>query len=314
VTDEPARPDHAPWPALDFADWAETHDTLHMCLQIVGKVKLELSPFLNQWWEVALQLTARGLSTGTIPSQDRTFDIEFDFVAETVDVRVSDGAARHVALRPRPVADFYHDLMAALADLGIDVAISTVPAEVENGTRFELDTGHASYEGDAVRRWWQILLGVERIINRYRTRFGGKASPVLFYWGGFDLNHTRFNGKRPTPPTHGGRLTEYGEDEENFAIGFWPGSATFPHPSFYAYITPAPAGIERAKVSPGPARFEPAMQEFILLYDDARQEASPSQAIAEFFQSAYDVSTQLARWDTDSLKAHVPDLHKSTGR
>jgi hypothetical protein len=308
MRDQPAPTEHAVWPALDFADWAETHDTLHMCLQVVGKVKLALSPYLNQWWEVAFQLTARGLSTGTIPHHDRTFDVEFDFVAETVAVRVSDGTSREVALRPRPVADFYQDLTAALSELNIDVTISTAPAEVESGIPFERDTVHASYDGDAVRRWWRILLGVERIINRYRTGFGGKASPVLFYWGGFDLNHTRFNGHPTTPPAQGGRLTEYGEDEENFAVGFWPGSASFPHAAFYAYITPAPAGIEQATVLPEPARFEPTMQEFMLLYDDARQQTSPSQAIADFFHSAYAASTQLAGWDTDTLAAHVPDL------
>jgi hypothetical protein len=301
-------PSVSDWPALDFADWADTHDTLHMCLQMVGKVKLALSPFLNQWWEVAFQLTARGLSTGTIPYRNRTFDIEFDFVSAEVVVRVSDGTRRDVALGPRPVAEFYHELMTALTELDIAVTISTAPAEVADGTPFETDTAHTSYDGEAVRRWWHVLLSVEQVINRYRTGFRGKASPVLFYWGGFDLNHTRFNGNRATPPKRGGRLTEFGEDEENFAIGFWPGSAAFPHAVFYAYVTPAPATIEAASISPAAARFEPTMQEFVLLYDDARRHESPAEAITEFFDSAYQVSARLAGWDTASLVAHVPDL------
>ena len=295
-----------PWPDLPYPAWRETKDTLHMFTQVVGKVKLELCPFLNQWWEVAFGLTARGLGTGPIPHGEASFDVEFDFVAHRVVVRHSDGAERAVELRPRSVADFHAALMGALGELGVDVEINTLPSEVPDPIRFEEDEVHASYDGEHAARYWRILLGVSRVMERYRTPFHGKSSPVNFYWGGFDLSETRFTGRSIPPPAEGGRIMEYGEDEENFAVGFWPGADPFPHPILYAYMIPAPEGQERLSVQPAAARFEPGLGEFVLLYEDARAGGDPAAAIAAFFQSTYEACADLAGWDRAALEGHVP--------
>jgi Family of unknown function (DUF5996) len=186
------------WPALPYAEWKDTLDTLHMWTQIVGKLKLELSPFLNEWWQVAFTVTARGLTTSTIPFGHRVFQVDFDFIDHRLDIRVSDGGARSLPLLPRSVADFYEEFMAALGQLGIGVQITTNPVEVENTTPFDQDQVHASYDADSVTRYWRILLQTDRLLQSYRSPFVGKSSPVLFWWGTFDLAETRFSG-RPAP-------------------------------------------------------------------------------------------------------------------
>ena len=228
-------------------------------------------------------------------------------------IRVSDGRRKEVALEPRSVADFYALFMGRLADLGIDVKIWTIPSEMVHGIRFEQDTTHASYDGEYVQRWWRAMLAVGRVMERFRTPFHGKSSPVQFFWGGFDLDATRFNGKSTTPPSSGGRIMEFGEGAANFAIGFWPGTEQFPHAALYSYMMPAPEGLASAQIRPEAARFDAALGEFVLPYDDVRRPSSPEEAAAAFFQSTYEAAAQLAGWDRSALEGHVPDLRPKKG-
>lgn len=298
------------WPELPYEAWKDTRDTLHLWTQMVGKVKLELCPFVNQWWEVAFLLSARGMTTGPIPSGTETFDIEFDFIDHRLVIRVSDGQRKALTLEPRSVADFYALFMGGLADLGIDVKISSMPSEIPNAIRFEQDTAHTSYDAEYVQRWWRAMLAVGGVMERFRTPFHGKSSPVQFFWGGFDLDATRFNGKPTTPTPHGGRIMEYGEDAENFAIGFWPGTEQFPYAALYSYMMPAPEGLASAQIRPDAAHFDATLGEFVLPYDDVRRAPSPEEAAASFFQSTYEAAAQLAGWDRTALEGHVPDLRK----
>jgi hypothetical protein len=222
------------WPALPHEEWKDTLETLHMWTQIVGKVKLELAPFLNEWWEVGFTVTARGLTTATIPAGRRIFQVDFDFLDHRLDIRVSDGTARSLPLAPRSVADFYHEFMAALAAPGIQVQVMTTPVEVENTIPFDQDQVHAAYDAEYVTRWWRIMVQVERLLQQYRTTFVGKSSPVLFYWGSFDLNATRFSGRPAPERTWPARWRALAEDQEQAAAGFWPGSGTMQEPAFYA--------------------------------------------------------------------------------
>jgi len=299
------------WPELVFEEWKDTRDTLHLWTQIVGKVKLELCPFLNQWWEIALHPNARGLTTGLIPWHGESFEIHFDFIDHRLVILMSDGRTQEITLEPRTVADFYHLFMNTLKSLGIEVTISTMPAELPNPTPFDQDTTHASYGKAAVHNWWRIMLASARVMEKFRTPFHGKSSPVNFFWGGFDLNESRFNGKPATPPSYGGRIMKYGENEENFAIGFWSGTEQFPHAAFYTYMTPAPDKIAEVHIQPEAAHFDTNMGEFILLYDDLRRASSPEEALLTFFQSTYEASASLAGWDRAVLEGNVPNLAKA---
>jgi hypothetical protein len=293
------------WPELPFAAWAETRETLHLCAQVVGKVKLALCPYRNQWWQVTLALTARGLSTGLIPWRDESFQIDLDLVGERLSVQTSTGAERHVALGPQSIAGFYESLLGLLGELGIEPLISTMPSELEHATPFEQDTVERPFDAESARRWWRVTLGMERAFQRFQTPFHGKSSPIHLFWGGLDLNCTRFSG-RPAPIEEADFIRSYAEDQENFSFGFWPGSADFPQMLVYAYIYPAPAGIEAAAVEPADARYDASLGEFVLLYEDVRGAASPDEAIARFLETTYEASTTLAGWDRRSLEGHVP--------
>ncbi len=296
------------WSTLAFETWSDTRATLHLWTQVVGKVKLELCPFLNQWWEVTFFLTARGLTTGPIPYRAESFEVIFDFLSHNLIINMSDGRTQEMTLEPRTVADFYHLFMETLTTLEIDVTISTLPVELPEPINFEKDTVHASYDRTAVQKWWRIMLATGRVMDRFRTPFHGKSSPVQFYWGGFDLDETRFSGKAVTPPSYGGRIMKYGENEENFAIGFWPGTEQFPHASYYAYMSPAPEKIAEVHVEPKSASFNAKMGEFILLYDDVRTASSPEETLLTFFQSTYEASATLAGWNRTTLEGNVPNL------
>jgi Family of unknown function (DUF5996) len=296
------------WPELAFEGWKDTRNTLHLWMQVVGKVKLELCPFLNQWWQVAFFQTARGLTTGPIPWREESFEVNFDFIDHRVVINVSDGRKQEMTLEPRTVADFYRLFMQALGALGIQVSISTLPAEIPDAIHFEKDTTHAAYDKTAAHNWWRILLATSRVMDRFRTPFHGKSSPVQFFWGGFDLDATRFNGKSTPPPANGGRIMAYGENEENFAIGFWPGTEQFPNAAFYAYIVPAPARLAEAAIQPKAAHYDATLGEFILLYSDVRDASSPEEALRAFFQSTYEACVTLAGWDRAALEGNVPDL------
>jgi len=300
----------AAWPPLPYTEWQDTCETLHLYLQVVGKVKLELCPFLNQWWEVALLVSARGLSTGPIPLKDRTFDVEFDFVDHRVAIHVSDGQKRELSLTSQPVAEFYRQFMDTLHSLGIDVQITTMPSEIPNALPLDTDTTHRTYDGEYARRWWTVLLTTERIMNRFRAPFHGKSSPVNLFWGGMDLNHTRFNGQLHQTDPKLDRMMRFGENEANFSTGFWPGSEQAPA-AFYAYMTPAPEGVEKAQIQPASAQYVAQMGEFFFPYDAARQSDAPEESVFAFFQSTYAACAGLAGWDRTALEGDVPDLQRT---
>jgi hypothetical protein len=295
-----------PWPPLVYAEWAETRETLHLWAQILGKVKLALCPYRNQWWQVSLTLTARGLSTGLIPWHEQSFQVELDLVSERLVVHTSGGAEEGFALGPISVASFYRSFMELLGSLGIEPSFSTMPSELEGAIPFEQDDEHASFDADAARRWWSATLAIERAFQRFQTPFHGKSSPVQLFWGGLDLNCTRFSGRPAPVRDEDDVIRRYAEDQENYAFGFWPGSSDFPHAILYAYIFPTPDGIAETRVEPAEARYDAALGEFVLPYDDIRRAASPDDTIACFLETTYRASARLAGWNRDALEGHVP--------
>lgn len=300
------------WPSLPLSDWQGTQETLHLWTQVVGKIKLELTPFLNEFWNVAFALTPRGLTTGPIPNGRGAFAIDFDFVDHTLFIRGSDGHTRSMPLIPRSVASFYTELLATVRSMGIEVTINPLPVEVPNPISCEMDTVHASYDPEPVERWWRIMVHTERILQRFRSPFAGKNSPVNFFWGSFDLSVTRFSGRPATPPAGAPRFFQLSERQENLAVGFWPGNPTMSgltlgEPAFYAYIYPEPPGFKEATLRPAAAGYDPSFGEFLLRYEDARKADSPEQAILDFFQSAYEAAATLAIWDRVALERPESD-------
>jgi hypothetical protein len=297
----------APWPELPTAAWRETHATLHLWTQIVGKIRLARTPWLNHSWHVALYVTARGLSTSPIPDGTRYFQIDFDFIDHALRISVSDGATRQFPLLGQSVASFYADIMTALVQLGIHIAIDEMPNELPEPIRFSQDRAHAAYDPDAVRRFFQILVNADRVFKQFRTGFLGKASPVHFFWGSFDLAVTRFSGRRA--PRHPGGVPNLPDEvaceaysHEECSAGFWPGGGAIDYPAFYSYAYPEPAGYRATKVRPDAAFFSEALGEFILPYDAVRIAAQPEQALLEFLQSTYEAAADAARWDRDALE------------
>jgi hypothetical protein len=265
------------------------------------------SPWLNHSWHVALYVTPRGLTTSPIPDATRTFQIEFDFIDHLLRISTSDGAQRQFALAGHSVASFYAAIMAALAELGIPTTIDEMPNELPEPIRFSEDRQHAAYDPDAVRRLLQILVNADRVFKQFRTGFLGKASPVHFFWGSFDLAVTRFSGRRA--PRHPGGVPHLSDDvaceaysHEVSSAGFWPGSGAIDYPAFYCYAYPEPAGFRTTKVRPGAAFFSEALGEFILPYDAVRTAANPDQALLEFLQSTYEAAANAAKWDRDALE------------
>jgi hypothetical protein len=297
----------APWPELPISGWRETYDTLHLWTQIVGKIRFARSPWLNHSWHVALYVTARGLTTSPIPDGTRTFQIDFDFIDHVLRISDSDGAQRQFALAGKSVASFYAAVMAALTELGIQIAIDEMPNELPEPIRFPLDRKHASYDPDAVRRFFQILVNADRVFKQFRTGFLGKASPVHFFWGSFDLAVTRFSGRRA--PRHPGGVPNLPDavaceaySHEECSAGFWPGSGAIDYPAFYSYTYPEPAGYRAIKARPGAAFFSEALGEFILPYDAVRTAADPDSALLDFLQSTYEAAANTAGWDRDALE------------
>lgn len=298
------------WPELPYDAWKDTCETLHLWTQVVGKVKLELSPFLNELWNVGFRLTARGMTTGLMPYRDSVFEVQFDFVDHNLAVLADDGRVKQVPLVPRSVADFYADFMAALRSLGVDIEITTHSVEMPEAIPLDTDREHASYDPLYVNRWWRILVSTEMVLKRYRSSYVGKSSPVLFYWGSFDLAEARYSG-RPAPRIEGPRFYQIAEDEENVACGFWPGNATaggvnLGEPAFYSYTSPAPEGFAKASVEPSSASFNSALGEFVLPYHDARSTESPDEVILSFFRSAYEAGATLRGWDRSHLERRPP--------
>lgn len=299
------------WPDLPFDDWRETQETLHRWTQIVGKVKLELTPFLNEWWNVALSVTPRGLTSGPIPYGNGAFEIAFDFIDHNLSIQTSDGRTRFLPLIPRSVADFYAEFFATLQALNIDVKINPIPVEIVDAVSFELDRTHASYDADMVNRWWRILLQTDAVLQHYRSSFSGKSSPSMFFWGSFDLTTVRFSGRPATPPEGAPRFLQLAEDQENIACGFWPGNAnyagvTLGEPAFYAYIYPEPQGFREARGHPDAAAYHPELGQFILPYSQVRDLPDPGAGILTFFESvsraSYEAAATLGDWDIDALR------------
>jgi hypothetical protein len=296
-----------PWPELPTAAWRDTYATLHLWSQIIGKIRLARSPWLNHSWHVALYVTARGLTTSPIPDGARTFQIDFDFIDHALRISASDGAQRQFALAGHSVASFHAAVMAALAELGIRLTIDEMPNELPEPIRFSLDHGHASYDPDAVRRFLRILVNCDRVFKQFRTGFLGKASPAHFFWGSFDLAVTRFSGRRA--PRHPGGVPHLSDDvaceaysHEVSSAGFWPGSGAVDYPAFYSYAYPEPAGFRATKVRPDAAFFSEALGEFIMPYDAVRRAADPDEALLKFLQSTYDAAANAAKWDRDALE------------
>ncbi|MDB6042927.1 MAG: hypothetical protein JWM63_1478 [Gammaproteobacteria bacterium] len=290
------------WPELPLELWRDTYATLHMWTQIVGKICLALTPRVNHFWNVTLVVTSRGLSTPALPCGERTFNMIFDFVEHQLVVRCSDGAASSIPLSARTVADFYRDTMRMLHELGIDVKIWTLPVEVPDPIRFELDTVHASYDPLYAQRFWQILLQVSRVMQGFRAGFVGKCSPVHFFWGSFDLAVTRFSG-RPAPQRPGAdSITREAYSHEVISHGFWPGSGAAQYAAFYAYAAPEPAGFKDARILPADAFYSPEVSEFILPYDKVRSQPDPAKTLESFLQSTYDAGARLAQWDRGALE------------
>jgi len=296
-----------PWPELPTASWRDTYATLHLWSQIVGKIRLVRSPWLNHSWHVALYVTARGLTTSPIPDGTRSFQIDFDFLDHALRITTSDGAARQFALAGKSVASFYAAVMADLTALGISTEIDEIPNELPDPVRFSQDHGHASYDLEAVGRFHQILVNVDSVFKQFRTGFLGKASPVHFFWGSFDLAVTRFSGRRA--PRHPGGVPHLSDEvaceaysHEVSSAGFWPGSGAIDYPAFYAYAYPEPEGFRATKVRPDAAFFSEALGEFILPYDAVRTAREPEQALLEFLQSTYEAAANSAKWDRAALE------------
>jgi hypothetical protein len=289
------------WPALPYEAWKDTYATLHMWTQVVGKVALALAPPINHSWGIAMHVTARGLATRALPHGDRSFTMEFDFVAHRLVIRTSDGDERTLPLEPQTVADFHRDLMATLRAMKLPVAIWTMPVEIPAPIAFEQDTVHHSYDPAYANRFWRILVQVDRVFSACRSEFVGKCSPVHFFWGSFDLAVTRFSG-RPAPPREGPAFMRDAYSHEVVSHGFWPGGGAVAEASFYAYAVPEPAGLKDAPVRPDAAFYHRELNEFLLPYEAVRLAASPDQAIAAFVDSTYDQAATLAGWDRAALE------------
>jgi len=285
------------WPALPLREWQDTCDTLHMWTQIAGKVRLALSPHVNHWWETPLYVCARGLTTSPVPYEGGIFEIIFDFIAHEVRIETNGGAVKRLELRPQTVADFYAEFMAALAALGIQVKIWTMPVEVPGPIAFERDRTHAAYDREYAGRFFRILVSADSVFKTFRARFLGKSSPVHFFWGSFDLAVTRFSGRRAPERPGADAMTREAYSHEVISGGFWPGGGAVTDPAFYAYAAPEPPGFAAAAVRPAAAFYHAQMSEYLLMYDEVRRADAPERVLLEFLQSTYEAGAELGRWD-----------------
>ena len=304
------------WPELPYAAWKDTRDTLHLWTQVVGKVRLALTPWLNHSWHVALYVTARGLTTSPIPWRGGSIQIDFDFIDHVLWVRTSGGQFRQTMLKPTSVAEFYEDVMIALRELGINVRINTLPCEIADCTPFEQDTVHAAYDADYANRFWRVLLSASQVFAHFRTAFLGKASPVHFFWGSFDLAVTPFSGRRA--PLHPGgvphlpnAVVQEAYSHEVSSAGFWPGGGgPIDYAAFYSYAYPAPDGFAAAIVKPKDALFSKELGEFLLPYEAVRTSRDPDTALMEFLQSTYGAAADLAQWNRKTLECGLGEAGK----
>jgi uncharacterized protein DUF5996 len=294
------------WPALPLAEWKDTYHTLHMWTQIVGKIKLALTPLVNHWWNISLYVTPRGLTTSAMPFNNRLFQIDFDFIDHLLLIETTDSSTKKIALRQRSVAEFYQETMAALRSLGMPVTIWTTPVEVPDPIPFEKDQKHAAYDPEYAQRFWRIMAQTSLVLTEFRSRFTGKVSPVHFFWGAFDLAVTRFSGR--TAPSHPGapNLARFVAVEayshEVSSCGFWPGGGPVDEPAFFAYAYPEPQGFKDYPIQPTEAFYHTGMREFLVPYDVVRTAKSPDEVLLSFLQSTYEAAATCAKWDRRALE------------
>jgi len=296
------------WPALAYADWQDSCNTLHLWTQVVGKVKLALSPRSNHWWGVVLFVAARGLTTGAMPYRGRALQIDFDFCAHEVVLSTTDAREQRIALKPMATADFYAAVMAALRALDVDVRIWTMPSEIEGAIPFDADRTHASYDAAAANIFWRQLVQADRVFNIFRARFLGKVSPSHFFWGSFDLAVTRFSGRVAPPlksnntPNVAAWVMNEAYSHECASVGFWPGNGGYGRAAFYAYAYPEPDGFGAEKVAPAGAAYNTDVGQFLVDYDAIRTAASPDDALLDFMQTTYEAAANRAAWDRKALE------------
>ena len=291
------------WPALPLAQWRDTKDTLHMWMQVVGKLTLATTPLANHWWNVALRYAARGLATLPMDAGDgNTLVAEFDFVSHELLLRSSDGSRERVRLEPKTVAQFHAEVMDALRRMGIAIPIWTTPVEVENAIAFERDTVHRSYDPQWAGAFWRALQAMRPVFEEFRCRFVGKCSPLHFFWGSFDLALTRFSGNRAPDNPEADPVMREAYSHEVISHGFWPGGAGSDDAAFYAYAVPEPEGFKAAKVLPHAARYDSGMNVFVLPYEAVRAAASPEAELMSFLESTYEQAAALGRWDRARLE------------
>lgn len=287
---------------LPLDEWKDTYATLHMWMQIAGKVRLALSPPVNHWWNVPFYVSPRGLSSSPIPYGDLIFEIQFDFVDHNLLIQTNGGVRQTLPLIPRSVADFYKEFMQLLRDSGIEVKIWKMPVEIPNPIPFDQDTVHASYDPEQVNRFWRALVSIDQVLNEFRSRFIGKCSPVHFFWGSFDLCVTRFSGRSAPARTGADAMTREAYSHEVSSVGFWPGGGDVKNAAFYSYTSPEPEGFREYPVRPNAAFYHPQLGEFILMYDEVRRSSSPTSTLLEFCQSTYEAGAVLGKWDRAALE------------
>jgi hypothetical protein len=290
------------WPALPLDAWRDTYATLHMWTQIVGKLCLALTPRANHFWNVAFQVTSRGLATPSLTAGDHSLTITFDFVSHQLVFQCSDGRTETIPLEPRTVADFYRLVMETLRRMGIDARIWTMPVEIPDPIRFEADTLHRSYDRACASAFWRALVAMKPVFEGFRCDFVGKCSPVHFFWGSFDLAVTRFSGQRAPARAGADSITREAYSHEVISHGFWPGSGPIQQPAFYAYAAPEPAGFKDTAVRPAAAYYSKDLSEFILPYEAVRTAASPAKELTAFLESTYDQAAALAKWNRADLE------------
>ncbi|HSE40507.1 MAG TPA: DUF5996 family protein [Acidobacteriota bacterium] len=295
------------YPTLPYHEWKDTCATLHLWTQIVGKIRLELTPWTNHSWHSTLYVSSRGLTTTTIPHGKRMFQIDFDFIDHKLFITTTDGATRILQLGPRSVADFYKELFSKLSELNLNVKIHTTPNELVDPIPLDQDNEHKSYDADYVNRFWRTLVQADRILKRFRARYIGKCSPIHFFWGSFDLAVTRFSGG--TAPEHPGgvpnlpdRVVREAYSHEVSSCGWWPGNEQYPQPAFYSYTYPEPPGFANAPVQPAGAGYDTKMREFIFPDAELLKCASIDDAVLDFAQSTYEAGANLAKWNRSELE------------
>jgi Family of unknown function (DUF5996) len=290
------------WPTLPLDSWQDTRATLHMWTQIVGKVRLALTPLVNHWWNVPLYVTARGLTTSRIQYGEMAFEIWFDFLRHKLCLETSNGVLKTLPLTPLSVADFYQQVMELLRAGGIEVKIWHMPVEIPDPIPFDEDKVHASYDPASAEKFWRILMSVDSVFTKFRAEYVGKSSPVHFFWGSMDLAVSRFSGRRAPERPGADFMTREAYSHEVSSVGFWPGNAGVCDAAFYSYVVPEPQGFKQAHVRPEAAYYNQQLGEFLLSYEDVRKSPSPSAALLDFCHSTYEAGAALGNWDRESLE------------